>query len=87
MNFWYHLLIIVLCRGIGIATIVFGVNLIPYKQWLPFQDHIYDWFVCIGAILAYVVVFLKIARAVDGKVSKKLKERRKKKEGEDNGLH
>ena len=32
INFWYHLLIICLCRGIGVATIVFGLELIPYKS-------------------------------------------------------
>ena len=29
VNFWYHLFSIILCRGVGVATIVFGVALIP----------------------------------------------------------
>lgn len=77
MNFWYHLLIIILFRSIGIATIVFGIGIIPYKEWLPFADHIYDWFVCLGVIVAYVMALLKISRIIDRKVTAWLEKRRK----------
>lgn len=76
MNFWYHLLIIILFRGIGIATIVFGIGIIPYQEWLPFFDHIYDWFVCIGVTIAYIMALLKISRIIDKKVTAWLEKRR-----------
>lgn len=69
INIFYHYLIILLCRGIGIATIVFGIALIPYQNWLPIQDHLYDWFACGGVLVAYILALLKLSRIIDKKVT------------------
>lgn len=78
INLFYHYLIILLCRGIGIATIVFGISMVPFKQWLPITEHIYDWFLFGGAVVAYIMALLKISRAIDKKVTAFLEKRRKK---------
>ncbi len=75
IKWWYHYLIIVLFRGIGVATIVFGIGIIPYQEWLPFFDHIYDWFLCGGAIVAYILALLKLARYVDRRLTDMFKKR------------
>lgn len=69
INFWYHLLIICLCRGIGVATIVFGLELIPYQDFTS----IYEFIECILIILIGIYYILKIARYLDKKLSKYLK--------------
>lgn len=82
MNFLYHILIITLCRGIGVATIVFGISVIPYEEWLPFTEHIYDWFILLGVLIAYVMALLKISRWIDRKVTAFLEKKRMKGEKE-----
>lgn len=76
INLFYHYLIILLCRGIGIATIVFGIALIPYQSWLPIQDHLYDWFACGGVLVAYILALLKLSRMIDKKVTKFLEKKK-----------
>ena len=72
MKFWLHLIYIILCRGIGGATIVFGLNLIPYKSFTTF----YDWFVCVAVIIVYVLILLYIARKIDKWLTKKMSEKK-----------
>jgi len=67
LNFWYHLCSILLCRGIGCATIIFGINLIPYQQFTTF----YDWLICGAVLIVYIFVLLKVARFIDKKINKK----------------
>lgn len=89
IKLWYHLLVIILFRGIGVATIVFGIGIIPYKEWIPFSEHIYDWFVCGGVLIAYVALLLKLARMIDVKLSNRFRKmgfiKGKIKEENDNG--
>ena len=65
MNWFIHTLYIVLCRGIGCATIVFGINLIPYQTFTTF----YEWFVLGAVLIVYLFILFKIARFIDKKVS------------------
>ena len=71
-KFWLHLVYILVCRGIGVATIVFGLNLIPYQDFTTF----YEWFVLGAVLIVYVSLLLKVAHLVD----KKITEYRSKKE-------
>ena len=88
MNFWVHLLEIVLCRGIGCATIVFGINILPETlmgplrafDWGYIGAHLFDYIVMLTVIVFWVVVLLIIARKVDKWLSKFLADRKKKKE-------
>lgn len=77
MNIIYHIITIITCRGIGVATIVFGISMIPYNDWLPILDHLYDWFVCLGVIVAYILALLKISRTIDKKVTAVMEKHRK----------
>lgn len=61
VKWWVHLIEIVLCRGIGCATIIFGVKLIPYEEF----NSLYDWFVCIACVIVYVTLMLTGARKID----------------------
>lgn len=66
VKFWYHLLIIILCRGVGVATIVFGINIIPFETFkTP-----YDWILCITVIVFWVLTLVKGARYIDIKLTK-----------------
>lgn len=88
MNFWVHLLEIVLCRGIGCATIVFGINILPETlmgplrafDWGYIGAHLFDYIVMLTVIVFWVIVLLIIARKVDKWLSKFLKKRKEKKE-------
>ena len=77
VNMLYHLLVILLCRGLGVGTIVFGISMIPFEQWVPFGEHIYDWFVLGGVLVAYIMALLKISRLIDKKVTSIMERRRK----------
>ncbi len=63
LNFWYHLLIIVLCRGVGVATILFGLNIIPYKDFTT----AWEWIVAITVIAVWIYLIFKAARYIDKK--------------------
>lgn len=69
INFWYHLLIICLCRGIGVATIVFGLELIPYKSFTT----PYEYILCISVIIIGVYFVFRFARFLDKKLTSFLK--------------
>ena len=88
MNFWVHLIEIILCRGIGCATIVFGVNILPASLMDPLKSfdwnfigaHIFDYIVMLTVIVFWVIVLLFIARKVDKWLSKLLAKKRQQKE-------
>lgn len=69
IKFWLHLIYIILCRGVGVATIVFGISLIPFETF----DTIWDWLVCGAVLLVYICLLLFIARKIDLFLSKRLK--------------
>ena len=65
---------IVLCRGIGIATIVFGVSLIPFDSFTS----LYDWFVFITVCAFWLIVIFYLA----GKLNRHLENRQNKEKAE-----
>lgn len=52
---------IIIGRGIGVATIVFGINLIPYTTFTTF----YDWLVCGATLIIYVVILFYLAHKIN----------------------
>lgn len=80
MNFWVHLVEIILCRGIGCATIVFGVQIIP-TEVSTFASRDFMEYLRVGVIIvAYVLLLLYLARIVDKFLTKKLVPQKKDKE-------
>ena len=76
MNFWVHLLEIILCRGIGCATIIFGVQIIP-SEVSSFTSHNPLDYMRIGAlILAYLGLLLYLTRRIDKWLSAYLKKKK-----------
>lgn len=69
VKFWYHLLCIVICRGIGVATIVFGLNLIPFETFTSF----YDYLLLGSCLIVYLLTLLFIANKIDRYLTKKSK--------------
>ena len=77
MNFWIHLLEIVLCRGIGCATIIFGVQIIPSEVSSFTSRNPLDY-IRIGAlILAYLGLLLYLTRRIDKWLSAYLKNKKR----------
>ena len=60
---------IVLGRGLGIFTIVFGVTLIPFKEFTTF----YDWFVFITVCIVWMYVIFSFAGKLTAKIENKSK--------------
>ena len=76
MNFWVHLLEIILCRGIGCATIIFGVQIIP-SEVSSFTSHNPLDYMRVGIlIIAYLGLLLYLARRIDKWLSAYLKKRK-----------
>ena len=86
MNFWVHLVEIVLCRGIGCATIVFGVNILPESlmgplkafDWPFIGRHVYEYLELLLSLALCVVVVFLIANRIDMVLSRYLKAKREK---------
>lgn len=77
MKWWLHMLYAAVGKAVGIATVVFGVSLIPKDMFLPFTfDKLYNWFVLIACLIVYVTLLFKCARWIDKKISEHLKKRR-----------
>lgn len=84
MNFWVHLIEIILCRGIGCATIIFGVELIPTVltdnikafNWAFIGEHIMEYMQILVLIVAYLGLLLYLARLVDKWLSSYLKNKK-----------
>ena len=67
---------VLLCRGVGIFTIVYGINIIPFKEF----NGLYDWIVFITVCLVWVYIILHNAN----KLSRKIESKRKSQKNEDN---
>lgn len=76
MNFWVHLLEIILCRGIGCATVIFGVQIIPKEVSSFTSTNVVDYLRVGLLIIAYVGLLLYLARKVDKWLSGYLKKRK-----------
>lgn len=72
INFWVHLIEIVLCRGIGCATIIFGIEIIPNEVSSFASRNIMDYLRVGIPLLAYTMLLLYLARIVDKFLTKKL---------------
>ena len=78
MNFWVHLLEIILCRGIGCATIIFGVQIIPSEVSSFTSRNPLDYIKIGLLIIAYLGLLLYLARKIDKWLSNYLAHRNKK---------
>lgn len=61
-------------RGIGVATIVFGLNVVPFASF-----SLYDWFVFVSACAFWIIVVFYLAHRLNLKMEKS-RERREKSE-------
>ena len=79
MNFWVHFIEIVLCRGIGCATVIFGVQIIP-PEVSSFTSRNFIDYLRVGIIIvAYLGLLLYLTRKVDKWLSKYLKNKKEMK--------
>ena len=60
-------------RGIGIATIIFGMSLIPFDTFTK----PYDWIVCITVCAFWVYMLFKVARLFNKKMEEKRRAQKK----------
>lgn len=77
MKFWLHLIYILLCRGIGVATIVFGISILPEDVVNFTSTNLWDYILVITVCLFWVIIMLYVARIIDKKLTKRLEERKK----------
>ena len=68
VNFWFHLGSIILCRGLGCATIVFGVSILPIHENMT----IWEWVEIITIIAFWVIVAFTFATWVGRKIEKRI---------------
>lgn len=88
MNFWVHLAEIILCRGIGCATIVFGLQIIPQDlvnnlkafNWVFIGNNIIEYIRLLVVIVAYLGLLFWFTRKIDKWLTKYLKKRKTNKE-------
>ncbi len=84
MNFWVHLLEIILCRGIGCATIIFGLQIIPQDllnnlkafNWTYIGNNIIEYIRLLVVIIAYLILLFYLTRRIDKWLSARLKKKR-----------
>ena len=77
MNFWVHLIEIILCRGIGCATIIFGVQIIPPEVSSFTSTNPIDYIRVGLIILAYLGLLLYLTRRIDKWLTAYLKQHKK----------
>lgn len=88
MNFWVHLAEIILCRGIGCATIVFGLQIIPQDlvnnlkafNWVYIGNNIIEYIRLLVLIVAYLGLLFWFTRKIDKWLTNYLKKRKTNKE-------
>lgn len=77
MKWWLHMLYGVIGKAVGIATVVFGVSIIPKELFLPISiDKLYNYFVLGACLIVYITCLFKLARRIDKKLSAYLKARK-----------
>ena len=79
MNFWVHLIEIILCRGIGCATIIFGVQIIPEAVAKFTSTNPMDYIRVAIVIIAYLGLLLYFTRRIDKWLSRYLAKRKETK--------
>ena len=65
MNFWIHLLEILLCRGIGCATVIFGVQIIPNEVSSFTSTNPLDYLRVGLLIISYLSLLFFLTRKID----------------------
>ena len=65
LNFLYHFLSILICRGIGVATIVFGVQLIPSEVASFSSTNLWDYIEVITICAFWVIVAFYVATKIN----------------------
>ena len=60
---------IVICRGIGVATIIFGLDIIPFSSFA-----LYDWIVFITVAFFWIKQMFKVAAKIDMYFEKRRRE-------------
>lgn len=70
INFWYHLASIILCRGIGVATIVFGLNLLPQGVQNFTSTDPWEYIQVITVIVFWVIVLFTLATRINKRIEK-----------------
>ena len=74
MKWWLHMIYALIGKSVGIATVVFGVSIIPKEMFLPLSfDKLYNYFVLIACLIVYITCLFKIARIIDKKLTARLK--------------
>jgi uncharacterized membrane protein YdjX (TVP38/TMEM64 family) len=69
---------IVLCRGVGAATIVFGISIIPFERFTS----VYDWIILITVCVFWLMLIFKAAHKIDLYYAKKMAEKKAKEESD-----
>ena len=81
MKWWLHMIYALIGKSVGIATVVFGVSIIPKDLFLPITiDKLYNYFVLIACLIVYITCLFKMARWLDKKLSKWLERKQNEKE-------
>lgn len=83
MNFWVHFIEIFLCRGIGCATIIFGVQFIPQVlvdnikslNWTFIGQNWLEYFKILVLIVSYLGLLFWFTRKIDKWLTAYLKKR------------
>ncbi len=68
MNPWFYAASTTICKAIGVATIVWGTEIIP---WGTFTTP-YDWLVFMTVCVVWVMIGLRICRRIDSWLTRKL---------------
>lgn len=86
VKWWVHYIEILLCRGIGCATIVFGVSILPNDlvsalksfDWAFIGSHLWEYITMITVLAFWVIVLLFIARKIDKWLTSRLAKKKDK---------
>ena len=77
MKWWLHMTYGTIGKAVGIATVVFGVSIIPTNLFLPLTlDKLYNWFVLIACLIVYITCLFKVARWIDKKLTAWVRKKR-----------
>lgn len=72
MNPWFYAISILVCKAIGVATIVWGVGVVPFDSFTS----LWDWLVFLTVCLVWVWIGLKICRWIDAWLTKKMRKKK-----------
>ena len=76
-TFWVHLIEIIVCRGIGVAGVIFTLELIPSSVSSFTSTNFMDYLRVGIVYAAYTILLFYFARVIDKFLTKKIKEMKK----------